>query len=66
MNFEQRKEGGIGVVSIDGNIALDGTNEVKEYLQPIMDDSELQGLILNFGKSKFYRLLRNWLGGFDF
>ncbi|MGK0288658.1 MAG: stage II sporulation protein AA (anti-sigma F factor antagonist) [bacterium] len=53
MDFDHRMEGDICFISIDGNIALDGTNEVKEYLKTFMEDDSINALVLNFGKVNF-------------
>lgn len=53
MKFDHSTENNICVVNIDGNIALDGTNEVKEYVKPFMEDADLQGIILDFSKVNF-------------
>ncbi len=48
-----RIEDGVCVVSIEGNIALDGVNEAKAYLKPHLDDAGVQGLVINFDKVNF-------------
>lgn len=52
MNFSHKIEKGVCIVLIDGNIALDGTNEVKEYVRKLMEE-ELNGLIINFKSVNF-------------
>jgi len=41
------------VVTIEGNIALDGVNEAKAYLKPHLDNPEVKGLVINFEKVNF-------------
>ncbi|HKI99188.1 MAG TPA: STAS domain-containing protein [bacterium] len=41
------------VVSIEGNIALDGVNEAKSYLKPHLDSPDVKGLVMNFEKVNF-------------
>jgi stage II sporulation protein AA (anti-sigma F factor antagonist) len=41
------------VVSIEGNIALDGVNEAKSYLKPHLESPAVKGLIMNFEKVNF-------------
>ena len=53
MRFDHRFEGTSCIVAIDGNIALDGTNEVKEYVKPFLEDAKISGLILNFANVNF-------------
>ncbi|MDH4248771.1 MAG: STAS domain-containing protein [Deltaproteobacteria bacterium] len=44
---------GVCVVTIEGNIALDGVNEAKAYLKPHLDNPEVKGLVINFEKVNF-------------
>jgi len=44
---------GVCVVTIEGNIALDGVNEAKSYLKPHLDNPEVKGLVINFEKVNF-------------
>jgi len=46
-------DGDICVVSIEGNIALDGVNEAKAYLRPHLDNKDVKGLVIDFGKVNF-------------
>lgn len=48
-----RIEDGVCVVSIEGNIALDGVNEAKSYLRPHLESDEVKGLVMNFDKVNF-------------
>ena len=41
------------MVSIEGNIALDGVNEAKSYLKPHLEDPDIKGLVMNFEKVNF-------------
>lgn len=53
MIFSHRLEKDICVVSIEGNIALDGVNEAKSYLKPHMENSEVKSILINFDKVNF-------------
>lgn len=53
MIFSNRIENGICVISVEGNIALDGVNEAKTYLRPHMENQELKGILINFEKVNF-------------
>jgi anti-anti-sigma factor len=48
-----RIEGNVCVISIEGNIALDGVNEAKAYLRPHLESPEVKGLVMNFEKVNF-------------
>jgi len=48
-----RIEKNVCVVSIEGNIALDGVNEAKAYLKPHLDSPDIKGLVINFEKVNF-------------
>lgn len=53
MVFNHRIDQNVCVVSIEGNIALDGVNEAKEYLRPLLEDKKTKGLLINFGQVNF-------------
>ncbi len=53
MEFSHRVANKICVVSITGNIALDGVNEAKDYLKPLLEDPDLKGLLINFDQVNF-------------
>ena len=53
MIFSHRAEDGICIISIEGNIALDGVNEAKEFLKPHVGNAEFNGIIINFEKVNF-------------
>jgi anti-anti-sigma factor len=53
MIFSNRIENGICVISVEGNIALDGVNEAKTYLRPHMENQDLKGILINFEKVNF-------------
>ncbi len=53
MICSHRVEDGVCVVSIEGNIALDGVNEAKAYLKPHLDSPDISGLVINFEKVNF-------------
>ncbi len=53
MDFSHRVANKICVVSITGNIALDGVNEAKDYLKPLLEEPDLKGLLINFDQVNF-------------
>ena len=53
MIFSHRIENGTCVVSVEGNIALDGVNEAKAYLKPHMENPEVKAIVVNFEKVNF-------------
>ena len=53
MEFSHRVDKNICVVSVEGNIALDGVNEAKDYLKPLLDDAAIKGILINFEKVNF-------------
>ena len=53
MIFSHRTENSICVISIEGNIALDGVNEAKSYLKPHIENPESKGLLISFEKVNF-------------
>ncbi|MDH4224117.1 MAG: STAS domain-containing protein [Deltaproteobacteria bacterium] len=53
MVLTHRMENNICVVSIEGNIALDGVNEAKTYLKPHLEDTAIKGILFNFEKVNF-------------
>ncbi|MCZ6553797.1 MAG: STAS domain-containing protein [SAR324 cluster bacterium] len=53
MEFSHRVANKICVVSITGNIALDGVNEAKDYLKPLLEEPDLKGLLINFDQVNF-------------
>lgn len=53
MVFSHRVENQICVVKIEGNIALDGVSEAKEYLKPLLEDGDVKGILMNFEQVNF-------------
>lgn len=53
MVFNHRVENGICIVSIEGNIALDGVNEAKAFLKTHLENDALKGLLINFDQVNF-------------
>ena len=53
MVLSHKIENGICVVSVEGNIALDGVNEAKTYLKPLLEDSSVKGMLINFERVNF-------------
>ncbi len=41
------------VVNVEGNIALDGVSEAKEYLKPLLENPDVKGILINFEKVNF-------------
>lgn len=48
-----RIEDDVCLISIEGNIALDGVNEAKAYLKPHLDSPDIKALVINFEKVNF-------------
>ncbi|MBI4081189.1 MAG: STAS domain-containing protein [Candidatus Lambdaproteobacteria bacterium] len=53
MAFSHRIEDGICVVSIEGNIALDGVSEAKAYLKPHLENPAIKAMVINFENVNF-------------
>ena len=53
MIFSHRVDDGICVISIEGNIALDGVNEAKTFLKPHIENPEVKAIVINFEKVNF-------------
>ncbi len=53
MIFNQRMDNETCVVSIEGNIALDGVNEAKTFLKPHLENPAVRSLLINFEKVNF-------------
>ena len=53
MEFSQRNENGICIISVEGNIALDGVNEAKGFLKKHIEDDQVKGIVINFEKVNF-------------
>ena len=53
MIFSHRVDNGICIIAIEGNIALDGVNEAKEFLKPHVESDEIKGIVINFEKVNF-------------
>lgn len=53
MEFSQRIENGICIISVDGNIALDGVNEAKAFLKSHIEDDGVKGIVINFENVNF-------------
>ncbi|MBF0350665.1 MAG: STAS domain-containing protein [SAR324 cluster bacterium] len=48
MQLNHRVEKNICILSVEGNIALDGVSDVKSYLKPFLDDDSIKGIVINF------------------
>lgn len=53
MVLTHKMDGSICVVSVEGNIALDGVNEAKNYLKPHLESDAVKGILVNFEKVNF-------------
>jgi len=53
MVFNHKIEKNVCVVSVEGNIALDGVNEAKAYLKTHLENPDIKGLIINFDQVNF-------------
>ena len=53
MICSHRIENKVCLISIEGNIALDGVNEAKSYMKPHLDNPDINGLVINFDKVNF-------------
>ena len=53
MEFSHRVENGICIISVEGNIALDGVNEAKAFLKSHIEDDGVKGIVINFEKVNF-------------
>ena len=47
MKLFHRTEKGNCIISIVGNLALMESNDLKTYIQPIIDDSSINNIVLN-------------------
>ena len=53
MQLKHRISNNICILSVEGNVALDGVSDVKSYLKPFLNDSTVKGLIINFEQINF-------------
>ena len=53
MIFSHRTEDNICIISIEGNIALDGVGEAKAFLKPHIESGDIKGIVMNFEKVNF-------------
>jgi anti-anti-sigma factor len=53
MIFSHRMDSGTCIISIEGNIALDGVNEAKAYLKPHLESPDVRAIVINFEKVNF-------------
>ena len=53
MDFTNRTGNDVCIVGISGNIALDGVNEVKDYVKPLLEQDGLKALVINFENVNF-------------
>lgn len=53
MQLSHRIEKQMVLLQMEGNLALDGVSDVKNYVKPFIEDSEIKAVILNFSKVNF-------------
>ncbi|MBF0288649.1 MAG: STAS domain-containing protein [SAR324 cluster bacterium] len=53
MQLEHRIDNSVCIISIEGNIALDGVNDVKGYVKTFLEDESVKAIVLNFSKVDF-------------
>ena len=53
MTFTTKKEGDYSIIAVEGNIALDNVNEMKKFITPHLENEQVKGLVINFGKVDF-------------
>jgi len=47
MKIEETMNNNIGIISISGNLVMDGTTELKSRIKPYIDNPNCKGLICN-------------------
>ena len=53
MNITHRIEYSICIVALQGSFAMEGAHQVRAYLEPFMDDRNIEGIILNYSEVDF-------------
>ena len=53
MQLEHKIENSICLLTIEGNLALDGVSEAKNYIKPFLSDNSIKGIVINFEKVNF-------------
>ncbi|MGK5090995.1 STAS domain-containing protein [Deltaproteobacteria bacterium TL4] len=53
MQLNHRIENNVCILSVEGNIALDGVSDVKSYLKPFLNDGAVKGVVINFEHVNF-------------
>ncbi|MBU2510264.1 STAS domain-containing protein [bacterium] len=53
MNLYDQKIGGFLILAITGNIVLEDTTKLKEHVEQYIEDSSLEGIIINCENVKF-------------
>ena len=53
MEISQKSINNYVIVQIDGNIASHETQEMRKYFEPIIEDINIQGIIINCEKVKY-------------
>ncbi len=53
MRIKHQMNNSTGMISIEGNVALEAVNEIKDYIQPLLQDEKVQALLINFEKADF-------------
>ena len=52
MQVGHRTDNDINILSIEGNIEIEAVNELKAFVNPMLEDASLQGLLINMEKVK--------------
>lgn len=53
MQLSHQNENGHCMLTIEGNIALDGVSDVKSYVKPLLQDEAISAVVINFAKVDF-------------
>lgn len=53
MRIKHNIDNNICIITIDGNIALEGVGEVKSYVKPFLQDGAVKAILINFERVEF-------------
>lgn len=53
MKFQHRNQDNVCILTIEGNLALEGVGEVKNYVKPLLTDRSILAILINFEKVEF-------------
>lgn len=53
MQLSHNMKDEVCILSVEGNIALDGVNDVKSYIKPFLNDETVKGIVVNFENVNF-------------